>query len=82
MDYASIPAEQLQSLVGEIIETRGDALSRIQFTDALLLLLEDVPGLEAVDHTEAIVGEAWLMYTVDRPMTLPAADADVDATSR
>ncbi|WP_150576033.1 hypothetical protein [Pandoraea aquatica] len=74
MDYTSLTAEQLRSLIAEIIETRGDSLSRTKFTDEFLSLLEDVPGREGDECSAALVDVAWVAYTD----VAPHNDIDAD----
>lgn len=60
----SLTTEQKQQLVEIISEEFGSGMSLAEFTDALLGLLEDVPGLEAAKQStiNKLVNQLWSKY--------------------
>lgn len=62
----SLTTEQKQQLVEIIIEEFGNALDLAEFTDALLGLLEDVPGFETAQQStiNKLTQQLWRKYHV------------------
>jgi len=60
----SLAAEQKQQLVEIITEEFGQGLSLAEFTEALLCLLEDVPGFETYKQSAStsLVNQLWSQY--------------------
>lgn len=60
----SLTAEQKQHLVEIISEEFGTEMNNAEFTDALLGLLEDVPGLETAKQStiNKLVNQLWSKY--------------------
>jgi hypothetical protein len=60
----SLTNEQKQQLVEIISEEHGDGLSQDDFTDALLGLLEDVPGFETAKQRtlKQLIQQLWSQY--------------------
>jgi hypothetical protein len=56
--------KQLTNLTDFIREMYGDNLAEFDFTDAFLLVLEDVSGYEVTDeHTlTPLISNAWQLY--------------------
>ncbi|HDR9878400.1 TPA: hypothetical protein QDE50_15265 [Burkholderia cenocepacia] len=65
-DFSPLTIDQIRDLAIAIREDFGGDLSRADFTESLLMLLEDVPGFE-VDNVDArLIESAWATYS-DRP---------------
>ena len=64
MHARALTAEEIDGLVGYISERHGLALSRGFFADALLAVLEDVPGFEATPPSQAknLIHQLWSIY--------------------
>jgi hypothetical protein len=62
----SLTTEQKQQLVEIIIEEFGNELDLAGFTDALLGLLEDVPGFETAQQSniDKLTQQLWRKYHV------------------
>lgn len=60
----SLTTEQKQQLVEIIIEEFGTEMKYAEFTEALLGLLEDVPGLETAKQStiNKLVSQIWSKY--------------------
>lgn len=60
----SLTTEQKQQLVEIIIEESGHGLELTEFTEALLGLLEDVPGFETATQSTftSLVTQLWSQY--------------------
>jgi hypothetical protein len=60
----SLTTEQKQHLVEIISEEFGTELNNAEFTDALLGLLEDVPGFETAKQStiNKLVNQLWSNY--------------------
>lgn len=60
----SLTTEQKQQLVDIIIEENGQGLEVDEFTDVLLGLLEDVPGLETAKQNtiNKLTQQLWSQY--------------------
>ena len=54
--------EQIRELAVTIREVFGSDLSRTEFTDKLLLFLEDVAGYESGEDAMALITSAWAEY--------------------
>jgi hypothetical protein len=56
--------EQIERLAAVIVEDFGPDLSRTQFNDVALLLLEDIAGCEVMtqQQTDEHVRSAWITY--------------------
>lgn len=61
-DFPPLTLDQIQDLATAFREVFGSSLSRAQFTDRLLMFLEDVPGYESGEVVEALVESAWAKY--------------------
>ncbi|WP_341314537.1 hypothetical protein WN982_04260 [Paraburkholderia sp. IMGN_8] len=59
--------DQIRDLAVAAREVFGSNLSRAQFTDRLLMFLEDVPGYESDDASSSLIESAWAMYAAHRP---------------
>jgi len=55
---------QLQTIVDVLCARHGQELPKCEFDDALLLLFEDIPGLELVSdsETQTMISELWSLY--------------------
>jgi len=60
-DFAPLTIEQVRELAATIREVFGRNLSRTDFTDRLLMFLEDVPGYES-GEAAALIESAWAEY--------------------
>ena len=60
----TLTTEQKQQLVEIISEEFGEGLSEAEFTDALLGLLEDVPGFETAKQStiNKLANQLWSKY--------------------
>lgn len=60
----TLTTEQKQQLVEIINEEFGEGLSEAEFTDALLSLLEDVPGFETAKQStiNKLANQLWSKY--------------------
>lgn len=60
----TLTTEQKQQLVEIIIEEFGTEMNNTEFTDALLGLLEDVPGFETTKQStiNKLVSQLWSKY--------------------
>jgi len=60
----SLTTEQKQHLVEIISEEFGTEMNNAEFTDALLGLLEDVPGFETAKQStiNKLVNQLWSKY--------------------
>lgn len=61
-DYPSLTFEQIRDLAMVVLEDLGGKLSRADFTESLLMLLEDVPGFEAGQVDTRLIELAWAIY--------------------
>jgi hypothetical protein len=64
-EFPPLTADQIRELADVIREVFGGNLSRTDFTDKLLMFLEDVPGYESGEVAVAVVESVWAEY-VDR----------------
>lgn len=62
-DYRSLTIDQIRDLAAAVREDSGGNLSRADFTESLLMLLEDVPGFEAGKVDERFIELAWMTYS-------------------
>jgi len=60
----SLTTEQKQQLVEIISEEFGSGMTLVEFTDALLGLLEDMPGFETAKQSviNKLVNQLWSKY--------------------
>ncbi|KWD88379.1 hypothetical protein [Burkholderia ubonensis] len=65
-DFPRLTTDQILDLAEAVREDFGDDLSRADFTESLLMLLEDIPGFEAGEVDARLIESAWAMYS-DRP---------------
>jgi hypothetical protein len=61
-NFPPLTIEQIRELAAAIRELFGSDLSRTEFTDKLLLFLEDVPGYESGEDAAALITSAWAEY--------------------
>lgn len=61
-DLSSLNADQIHELVAAVREDFGHDLSRADFIDSLLMLLEDVPGFESGDIPMSLLESVWTAY--------------------
>ncbi|GLU30420.1 hypothetical protein WKR88_01655 [Trinickia caryophylli] len=54
-NFPPLTIEQIRELAVAIREVFGSDLSRTEFTDKLLLFLEDVPGYESGEDAAALI---------------------------
>lgn len=52
----------MRDLAAAIREDFGPGLSRADFTERLLMLLEDVPGFEVGEVGTRLIESAWAIY--------------------
>jgi hypothetical protein len=62
-DETALTNDQIRELAVAIQEDFGVKLSRTNFCDKLLLMLEDVPGCESGAVATALIDTAWTEYT-------------------
>ncbi|ABN82881.1 MULTISPECIES: hypothetical protein [Burkholderia] len=62
-DFPPLTIDQIHDLATAVREDFGGTLSRADFTESLLSLLEDVPGFEAADLDARLVELAWATYS-------------------
>ncbi|KVT13856.1 hypothetical protein WT24_00365 [Burkholderia sp. MSMB1078WGS] len=65
-DLPPLAIDQIRELSTAVREDFGCKLSRADFTESLLMLLEDVPGFEAGEVDARLIESAWATYS-DRP---------------
>lgn len=61
-NFPPLTAGQIRGLAASIREVFGSDLSRAEFTDKLLLFLEDVAGYESGEDAAALITSAWAEY--------------------
>lgn len=66
-DLPPLTAGQIHELVVALRDVFGSNLSRTEFTDRLLMFLEDVPGYESDDASSTLIEMAWAEYAAHRP---------------
>ncbi|MGK8202043.1 hypothetical protein [Burkholderia cepacia] len=66
-DFPPLTIEQIRDLSTLVCEDFGGRLSRADFTENLLTLLEDIPGFEAVDVDVRLIESAWATYISPTP---------------
>ncbi|HDR9248453.1 hypothetical protein [Burkholderia vietnamiensis] len=62
-DFPPLTIEQIRELSTAAREDFGGKLSRADFTESLLMLLEDVAGFEVGDVDARFIESAWAMYS-------------------
>jgi len=60
--FPPLTIEQIRELAAAIGEIFGSNLPRMDFTDKLLLFLEDVPGYETDAADTSLIDSAWAEY--------------------
>ncbi|VWC86435.1 hypothetical protein BLA18112_03005 [Burkholderia lata] len=65
-DFPELTFEQIRDLATAVCENFGGNLSRADFTEKLLWLLEDVPGCELACTTSTPIDSAWGEYSRHR----------------
>lgn len=62
--------EQESDLVGFIIEDFGTALNQAEFTDSLLQMFEDIPGMECLEENQRLTigARLWGKYRERRTL--------------
>ena len=68
-DFLPLTIEQTRDLATAVREDFGGMLSRAEFIESLLLLLDDVPGFEAGEADAGLIESAWAIYS-GRPSEL------------
>lgn len=66
-DFPPLTIEQIRELAAAIREVFGSDLSRTEFTDKLLMFLEDLPGYESGESAVTLVASVWAEYADRRP---------------
>ncbi|WP_407971241.1 hypothetical protein ACJ51O_04550 [Burkholderia pyrrocinia] len=66
-DFPPLAIDQIRDLAEAVREDFGDNRSRADFTESLLMLLEDVPGFEAGKVDERFIELAWTTYSARPP---------------
>ncbi|RQM49815.1 hypothetical protein EHZ19_05345 [Paraburkholderia bannensis] len=61
-DLATLNIDQIRELSEAIRDVFGRNLSRTDFTDKLLMFLEDVAGYESGEVAAALIELAWVKY--------------------
>lgn len=62
-NFPPLTIKQVRELAATICDVFGRSLYRAEFTDRLLMFLEDVPGYEYGEVAAALVESAWVEYT-------------------
>lgn len=62
-DFSPLTVEQTRDLAVAVGDDFGGKLSRADFTERLLMVLEDIPGFEACDVDETLIESAWATYS-------------------
>lgn len=65
-DLSPLTIEQIRELAEAIHDVFGCNLLRKDFTDKLLMFLEDVPGYESGEAAAALIEAAWVEYADSR----------------
>lgn len=66
-DFPPLTIDQIRDLAVAVREEFGSGLSRADFIESLLMLLEDVPGSEASEFPASLIESAWAEYNRHRP---------------
>ncbi|NHV27594.1 hypothetical protein [Burkholderia sp. D-99] len=61
-DFPPLSIEQIRDLAKAMREDFGGILSRADFTESLLMLLEDIPGFEFGEADTTPIESAWAEY--------------------
>ena len=66
--FITLSADELDRLIGIVIESHGSNLSRDDFAEAMLSMFEDISGFEAISQVRSqyIVLELWSIYMVKK----------------
>lgn len=63
-DFPPLTPIQIRDLAAAVRDDFGSNLSRADFSEELLMLLEDIPGFESGDVADArLIELAWATYT-------------------
>lgn len=62
-DYPSLTIDQIRALAAAVREDFGGNLSRADFAESLLMLLEDVSAFEAGKVDARLIESAWGTYS-------------------
>ncbi|TGN94562.1 hypothetical protein [Burkholderia sp. USMB20] len=62
-DFPPLTIEQIRELAMAVREDFDSDLSRADFTENLLMLLEDIPGFETDQVNARRIESAWAIYT-------------------
>ncbi|MBH9659405.1 hypothetical protein JAO05_30460 [Burkholderia pseudomallei] len=62
-DFPPLTIGQIHNLATAVRDDFGGKLSRAEFIESLLMLLDDVPGFEACDVDETLIESAWATYS-------------------
>ncbi|HDR9160675.1 TPA: hypothetical protein QDB28_001013 [Burkholderia vietnamiensis] len=66
-DFPPLTIDQIRDLATAVREDFSGKLSRADFTESLLMLLEDVPGFEAGTVDEGFIELVWTTYSSRPP---------------
>ena len=61
-DFPPLSLGQGSDLAAAVREDFGRSLSRADFTESLLIFLEDVPGFESNEVPTSVIEAAWAAY--------------------
>lgn len=62
-DFPPLTIDRIWALAAAVHEDFGSRLSRADFTESLLMLLEDVPGFEAGEVDAGLIESMWAAYS-------------------
>ncbi|MDW9226673.1 hypothetical protein C7S15_1228 [Burkholderia cepacia] len=62
-DFPPLTIEQIRELAMAVREDSDSDLSRADFTENLLMLLEDIPGFEMDQESARLIESTWAIYT-------------------
>lgn len=68
-DFPPLAIDQICDLAAAVCEDCGGKLPRAEFTERLLMLLEDIPGFEAGEVDAGLMESMWAIYS-GRPSEL------------
>lgn len=64
--FPPLTIEQIRDLAAAVREDFGGNLSRVDFTESLLMLLEDVPEFEGGEVPPSLIESTWGEYNHHR----------------
>ncbi|KVT36546.1 hypothetical protein [Burkholderia ubonensis] len=65
-NFPTLTNEQICELATAVCDDFGGKLSRADFTESLLMLLEDVPAFEVGNVDAGLIESAWATYSARR----------------